>query len=220
MNIQGVTSVPAGNQTSTTPPTSKNTLGKDDFMKLLVTQLSTQDPLSPMDSKDFGAQLAQFSSLEQMTNVNTNLVALQQMQGVASAASAVTLIGKKVDAQGNGVQLKSGAPQSLGYSLAQDASSVAVDVFDAAGNKVTTLKGGNQSAGVNSMQWLGKDASGNTLPDGAYTFTVTASAANGAAVAATTYSTGLVTDVVFENGVTKAIVNGNKVLLSQISRVS
>ena len=218
--ITGVTSLPPDSTSATTPPAAKKSLGKDDFMRLLVTQLSTQDPLKPMDSQDFGAQLAQFSSLEQMTNVNDNLVKLQQMQGSVSAASAVSLIGKKVDAEGNGLQLKSGAPQTLGYSLGQDASAVTIDIFDASGNKVNTLNGGNQTAGVNSLLWNGKDASGNSLPDGAYIFTATAIDAKGTAVAATTYSSGLVSDVVFENGVTKAIVNGNKVLVSQISRVS
>ena len=50
-----------------------NELGKDDFLKLLVTQLTAQDPLNPLDSQDFSAQLAQFSALEQMTNINTTL---------------------------------------------------------------------------------------------------------------------------------------------------
>ena len=89
MNIPGVTALPPNNALSATPPTPRNTMGKDDFMRLLVTQLSTQDPLKPMDSQDFGAQLAQFSSLEQMTNVNANLTRLQQIQGALSASSSI-----------------------------------------------------------------------------------------------------------------------------------
>jgi flagellar basal-body rod modification protein FlgD len=68
-------------------------LGKDDFLKLLVTQLQHQDPMNPMDDKDFMGQMAQFSSLEQITN----LVAATQQQAFANQMSqAVGLIGHQV----------------------------------------------------------------------------------------------------------------------------
>ena len=63
----------AGSTTTTTPANAQQPLGKEDFLKLLVAQLSAQDPLDPMDSREFTAQLAQFSALEQMTNVNSTL---------------------------------------------------------------------------------------------------------------------------------------------------
>jgi flagellar basal-body rod modification protein FlgD len=66
--------------------TSKNQLGKDDFLKLLVAQLKNQNPLNPMDDKEFIAQLAQFSTLEQMQNLNTSF----------SAVRAINLIGKNI----------------------------------------------------------------------------------------------------------------------------
>jgi flagellar basal-body rod modification protein FlgD len=67
---------------ATTPATSNNTLGKDAFLNLLVTQLKNQDPTAPMDDTAFVAQLAQFSSLEQLTNVNQSLGSiLSLMQG-------------------------------------------------------------------------------------------------------------------------------------------
>ena len=195
-------------------------MGKDDFMRLLVTQLSTQDPLKPMDSQDFGAQLAQFSSLEQMTNVNANLTRLQQIQGALSASSSVNLIGRRVEAEGNGIQLASGVPQSLGYSLGQDARSVSIEIFDATGNRVTTLAAENQTAGVNSLTWNGRDASGNALPAGTYTFNATAVGASGNAVTTTTYTSGVVSDVIFENGVNKIVLNGVRIPMSQVSRIS
>jgi len=71
--------------------TSKNQLGKEDFLKLLVTQLKNQDPLSPMDDKEFIAQLAQFSTLEQMQNINNSFNAIR----------AINLIGKSINANIN-----------------------------------------------------------------------------------------------------------------------
>lgn len=68
-------------------------LGKDDFLKLLVTQLKYQDPLKPMEDKEFIAQTAQFSALEQMQNINQNFSMFMKMQSVSNAAS---LIGKEV----------------------------------------------------------------------------------------------------------------------------
>jgi flagellar basal-body rod modification protein FlgD len=74
---------------------AKTTLGKDDFLKLLLAQLSNQDPLRPMEDKEFIAQLAQFNTLEQMQQVNQHLVDLAATQGLAEASA---LIGRQVEA--------------------------------------------------------------------------------------------------------------------------
>ena len=76
--------------------TSTNTLDKNTFLNLLATQLKNQDPLNPMDSTAFTAQLAQFSSLEQLTNINTNLSSLITSQNTLLHGMSVNLIGKTV----------------------------------------------------------------------------------------------------------------------------
>lgn len=68
-------------------------LGKDEFLKLLVTQLKYQDPLNPMEDREFIAQTAQFSALEQMTNINQNFTQFMRMQAISNTAA---LIGKEV----------------------------------------------------------------------------------------------------------------------------
>ena len=80
--------------------TAQQSLGKDDFLKLLITQLSNQDPTSPMENTEFIAQMAQFSSLEQMTNMNETF---QKMSGLLSSNQAVSTIGKTVELDLNGV---------------------------------------------------------------------------------------------------------------------
>ncbi len=85
-----------------TATTAKNILGKDDFLKLMITQLRYQDPLEPTDNKDFIAQMAQFSSLEQMANMSAGFENLAQVQESilreSAIAQAINLIGKTVSA--------------------------------------------------------------------------------------------------------------------------
>ena len=76
---------------------SSDTLGKDDFLKLLVTQLKYQDPLSPMDNGEFVAQLAQFSSLEQMQNLNDNFEQMMSAQKLVQMSQLIGMEAKVVD---------------------------------------------------------------------------------------------------------------------------
>jgi len=74
--------------------TASQELGKDDFLKLLITQLQNQDPTSPMENTEFIAQMAQFSSLEQMTNMSNEFTKLANM---LNSGEAVSMLGKSVE---------------------------------------------------------------------------------------------------------------------------
>ena len=78
-------------------------LGKDAFLKLLVTQLQHQDPLNPLDDKEFIAQLAQFSSLEQMNNISEGITSLVKKTQEQDMLNSVNYIGKEVTASGHSV---------------------------------------------------------------------------------------------------------------------
>lgn len=85
-------------QVSRTP---KSELGKDDFLKLLTEQLKNQDPLEPMDDMAFVSQMSEFSSLEQLTNLNTTMTDFAKNQN-SSQPEAVSLLGKTVTVQPDG----------------------------------------------------------------------------------------------------------------------
>ena len=200
--------------------TGDSSLGKDDFLQILVAQLQAQDPLAPMEGQEFASQLAQFSSLEQLTNVNDNLEASQAFDVAMSNNSAIALIGKNVDAPGNAVDLKSGEVETLSFSVDGDAADVSIDIFNSTGAIVSTIDLGAQTKGLREYVWNGTDSSGALLPAGNYTFNVTASDSVGNFVPTETFAAGLVTDVIFEGGQAYAIVNGQKLAVNEISKVS
>ena len=94
-----------------------NSMGKDQFLQLLLAQLQHQDPLNPMDSTDMTAQLAQFSQLEQLSNINTSLEYSKLYLASLNNAQAVDFIGKEIEARGDSVQLSEGNSAQLSYEL-------------------------------------------------------------------------------------------------------
>ncbi len=195
-----------------------STLGKEDFLKLLIIQLQYQDPLSPMKNTEFMAQLAQFSSLEQLQNVNSNLQANFLLTQSLNNSLATNLIGKRVVALGNEIYLTGDEGEEITFDLAEDAG-VTVEIYDTEGNLVKTLKGGALSSGRNQIHWDGKDNDGNSLPAGNYSFEVKATDSEGNSVDVTTYSTGLVTGVKFEDGNAVLMLGDQEINLSEIIEI-
>lgn len=98
---------------------SRDTLGKDDFLKLLITQLRYQDPMNPVDDREFIAQMAQFSSLEQMQNMNKLLEEFTGAQHAMSMfAQATNLIGKNVKVDRGDGEYRTGVVEAVRFSMA------------------------------------------------------------------------------------------------------
>lgn len=199
--------------TSATTASTKNVMGKDEFLKMLVAQLKHQDPMNPMDGTAFTAQLAQFSSLEQLQNINTQLTSFTQQQQSLGNAQAVNLIGKQILAKGDAVSVD-GNPVALGYNLAGDAVSGQIRVYDPNGQLVDTLGFKNQKQGLNSVTW---NCPGSAK--GTYTFAVSALDQSGKSVNASTMTQGAVTGVNFHDGATYLSVGGQEIAISDVVSV-
>jgi flagellar basal-body rod modification protein FlgD len=188
---------------------ASTSLGQEDFLKLLITQLENQDPLNPQDSTEFTAQLAQFSSLEQLTNINTALSNLQTIVFSQNNASITSLLGKSVLSYGNEIPVVSGQSADIKYDLAQDASLVTVDIYDSSDNLVRTISPGSQSAGRQTVTFDGLDSSGNPLASGTYYYKVSATTLEGNSISATSYSSsGTITGISYQDG-TAVLLSGN-----------
>jgi len=190
-------------------------LGKNEFMKLLVTQLQNQDPLDPMESHEYIAQLAQFSSLEQLQNINDKLDNLTE-----ELASASNLIDRDVEALGTLVTVEDGVPNEAFFELESDATAVFATISDANGAHVKSLQMGPMEAGMQTVMWDGTDANGNKVPDGQYTVDVQAVGTDGSMVDVTSLIKGTVTGATFEGGVTTLLIGNTEIPLSSVIKIT
>jgi flagellar basal-body rod modification protein FlgD len=201
-------------QTATKAP---GALGKEDFLKLLVTQMQKQDPLNPQDPSEFTAQLAQFSSLEQLTNINQNLSGLGSLTSLDEQLLAANSIGKRATIDGSTVSVSGGVATSVGYTLAAGSQSTTMNILDANGSVVAQVDLGAQASGSHTAAWNGLDKQGRPVPDGAYRFSIDAKDAAGGSISVQSGTTGIISGVTFANGRTMLVIDGKSYTMDQIS---
>ena len=201
-----------GETTSYTSP--KKELGREDFLTLLIEQLKNQDPLKPLESTEFTAQLAQFSSLEQLFGMNENLTDIQQTLHNQNEENILDLIGKTVKADDNTILIKDGNAVSGSYLL-QDRADVTITIYDSNGFEIRTIHCGTQDAKEHDVLWDGTDENGNVVEDGIYTFDVIAKDDAGHYVTASTYSSGEVTGVTYEYGIPHLMIGDRLISTDQ-----
>jgi flagellar basal-body rod modification protein FlgD len=195
-------------------------MGKEDFLKLLTTQLQYQDPMSPADPKDFVAQLSQFSSLEQLINLNTAMgnlsTSFTNLQSSQQMTQGLSLLGKTVKAQGNIFTVNSGEVGEISYVLGGAASKVTVSISDSSGKVVRTLDVGSQAAGEHQISWDGKDSNGIQVADGTYSFRVNALDSKGNPVTNACLVSGVVEEVIQDSGTVYLKINGRLTTLNNV----
>lgn len=216
-----------GLSNTNTNETSKNILGKDDFLKLLVAQLNYQDPLNPMKGTEFSAQLAQFSSVEQLSNINESLKQSMDANYLLTSSInntlAATIIGHQVKAYGNSVYFGGGdEPAPISFDLGETAATVKVEILDENDQVRRTIEltdPADVSLGEHTITWDGKDNAGITLSKGEYTFRVTATDSHGESVSAETYIKGTISGVRYGSTGSILLVGNLEVQMSDVYEI-
>jgi flagellar basal-body rod modification protein FlgD len=206
------TSVPAASVSSSA---GKNILTQADFLKLFTKQLQYQDPMNPMDNYQMANQMAQFNMVQAMTDMKESVKNLESYQASANSLQMAGLIGKKAETSGSNISISQGN-LSEGYYQLNKSGKVAIQIFDSQGNLVRALNAGMKDSSKQRLIWDGKNQQGTALPDGIYTFQVSAIDESGQSIPVKTSKVGTITGISFEEGTSYLKMGLDKIAINEI----
>ncbi|MBT9610048.1 flagellar hook capping FlgD N-terminal domain-containing protein [Aquabacterium sp.] len=188
--VNNTTGTTANSATSSTTKTASQQASEasDRFLKLLVTQMQNQDPLNPMDNAQVTSQMAQINTVTGIDKLNTTMGAMNTSMAQMQMLQGASLVGRQVLLDGNQLAFDSTGKVATGaYSLEGAATSVRIDIVNAAGVTIDNVNQTGVAAGQQGFQWTPPDGTGTA----GLTFKVTATSGNSAINAST-----LMTDTV------------------------
>ena len=196
----GITPIELRGNPGSPKSSDSSVMGRDEFLRLLVSQLSNQDPLNPLEGQEFAAQLAQFTSVEQLINIDQTLAAQGELNAMLATSMnngvAAGLIGQTIEAPGSQLNWD-GENASQGRLDLEGPAAVKIEIRDSTGFVVRTLDLGALSSGEQDYEWDGLDDSGNRVGAGVYSTSVVATDSDGNSVPATQTVRGEVSRVTF-----------------------
>ncbi|WP_374034080.1 flagellar hook assembly protein FlgD [Bdellovibrio bacteriovorus] len=196
-------------------------LDKDAFFKLMLTQMKNQDPTNPLKSHEMAAQLASFSSLEQMQNMNKSLEEMKNGQKPSENFQALNLIGKAVAGDSSKVvRGTNDREHDFKFTLPMAASEVSVKVRDAEGNIVRTYNLKSLKAGENKLTWNGEDEKAMKALPGEYQFIAEAKTADGKKMGIKTDFDGMITGVSYSNEGPVLHVGNQAIRFSDVKKIT
>lgn len=172
LNSSGPLGAVLGDYALKEPPPKDKSLGRDEFLQLLVTQLEHQDPLSPQDNGQFVAQLAQFSSLEESQKLTQGFEEFAGSFLSSQHLQATSMVGRPVHVASDRTLLANEGAVSVLAEIPADVDSATLSVFNDAGALVDSFALGEQSAGRNEFIWTGTDSDDQRYNPGIYRFEV------------------------------------------------
>lgn len=185
---------------------SDKELGMTDFLTMLVAQLQHQDPLNPMESQDFTAQLTQFSQLEAQFDANETLKNIDKNISSQTGRSADSYLDKNVTASVDTIDV-TGGDVTGGFYTIEEPAEITIFIYDDEGNEVARVPSGQKDAGSYPVKWSGKDNNGDLVEDGTYKYSVQALTSKGY-IPVTTTITGQVSSVIYQGDKEYLVVNG------------
>lgn len=216
MAVSGV----SGNSGTSQMASSRATIADnfDTFLNILTTQLKNQNPLDPLDTNQFTAQLVQFTGVEQQLKTNEFLESLMLSGQNTAKSDAVSYIGKEVTSSGKTGELTDSNAVFWAYSANANAANSTVTIKDATGQVVYTQTG-PINAGPGTFRWDGKGSDGNVKPNGVYTIDIKGKDSNGQDVKISTASIGIVTAVDFTGDIPVLTIGSRRVAITDVTDV-
>ena len=213
-----VAAVTAANASAATKSEKKIAEDFDNFLILLTTQLKNQDPLEPLDTNEFTAQLVRFTTVEQSIAANKNLETLINLTSASQTATAVAYLGTRIEAEGAQNSLTENGAEWT-YTLPSEAEQTTILVKNAAGSIVFSTSG-ELTAGKHSFTWNGQLQNGSSAAEGVYSIQVTSTDSSGDMMSVKTGVVGLVTGAETIDGKQMLAIGGAKVPMDGITAVS
>lgn len=204
--VDGATAT-AATQTQTAGVYSSSTLDQDAFLTLFTTQLQYQDPMNPMESYEMAAQLAQFSTVQELSNLNAQMLQVQAYLASINNAQMLETIGKEVIGVSDQMQLTDGVTSTSSYAL-EEPCDVTVTIYDEHDAVVRTMALGTQEAGTYQVPWDGLNDAGEAVENGSYRVEVKATDEDGQEQDVETTVSGTVYAFRVEDGMPYLILDG------------
>lgn len=201
----------------------KKTLDKDDFMRLMVTQMKHQDPTQPFKAEQFAAELAQYASVEQLKNLNKSMEKLTSENKPTDRLAMTSLIGKTVSIDRDRFIHTENQTTPLTFDIPSDAKNVKVQVLNALGEVMFEKDIGAMKKGKQSYNWDGKQNNTLAAKTGQYNLRVSGEDENGKKIDISSKARGRVVGVSYEGAEPVFLVGDNqnyeKISFKNISRI-